>query len=104
MLAYSWSGQAAGDGPGRDLDAPVQIELDLGVGDVRIDGPLPNHQALANFAVAEPCRNERGDLELAAGQAPRWCRCPGRGRRGRAVLDERELDRLFQRQSPTSRP
>jgi hypothetical protein len=56
-----------GDRPGRDLDSAVEIQLGADVGDVRINGPVADHQTLSNLSVAETGRKKRDDFSLSPG-------------------------------------
>src|SRR5215831_15443297 len=52
-------------GPRRDLGARAESKLVTDVVDVRVDGPLPDAQAIGDLPVGETLDDELDDLDLA---------------------------------------
>ena len=55
---------AARDRPGRDLSARSHAELVADVFDVRLNGPIRDHQPIGDVAVGQPFRDECRNLAL----------------------------------------
>ena len=67
--------------PGRDLRPGLDAELIQDIQDVRVDGPLGDHELCGNRPIAEPLSNEGGCFRFTPAE---WRRAAGLGLSGRS--------------------